>query len=100
MVSARYYPYLGGIETHIHEVGKRMVARGHQVTVLTTDPSGNLLKYSVNNGIDIIRVKAYPKTRDYYLSFLRRPSRPLPLHDWRWRRVNLGPSVPRARSTS
>jgi glycosyltransferase involved in cell wall biosynthesis len=68
MVSARYYPYLGGIETHIHEVGKRMVARGHQVTVLTTDPSGDLPKYAVDNGIDIVRVKAYPKTRDYYLS--------------------------------
>ena len=42
MVSARYLPFMGGIETHIHEVGSRLVAQGHTVVVLTTDPTWNL----------------------------------------------------------
>src|SRR5689334_15937222 len=64
MVAARYYPFLGGIETHIHEVGKRMVALGHHVVVLTTDPSGVLPQCEVNDGINVKRVKAWPKNRD------------------------------------
>jgi glycosyltransferase involved in cell wall biosynthesis len=68
MVAARYYPFVGGIETHIHEVGKRMVALGHHVVVLTTDPSGVLPECEVNDGITIKRVKAWPKNRDYYFA--------------------------------
>lgn len=36
MVAARYAPYVGGVETHVHEVSTRLVVLGHQVTVLTT----------------------------------------------------------------
>ena len=68
MVAARYHPYLGGTETHIHEVGKRMVALGHQVSVVTTDPAGTLPKYAVDNGINVTRVRAWPRGRDYYFS--------------------------------
>ena len=31
MVAARCHPFVGGIETHIQEVGPRLVARGHSV---------------------------------------------------------------------
>jgi glycosyltransferase involved in cell wall biosynthesis len=68
MVAARYFPFSGGTETHVHEVGKRMVALGHRVSVLTTDPVGTLPKYAVDNGIDVIRIKTWPRTRDYYFS--------------------------------
>lgn len=40
MVAARCYPFMGGIETHIQEVGPRLAERGYSVDVLTTDPSG------------------------------------------------------------
>jgi glycosyltransferase involved in cell wall biosynthesis len=68
MVAARYFPFLGGIETHIHEVGKRMAALGHHVDVITTDPLGELPETEVNQGINIRRVKAWPKNRDYYFA--------------------------------
>jgi glycosyltransferase involved in cell wall biosynthesis len=68
MVAARYYPFLGGIETHIHEVGTRMAALGHQVTVLTTDPTGALPSKEDVCGMRIKRVRAWPKNRDYYFS--------------------------------
>jgi glycosyltransferase involved in cell wall biosynthesis len=69
MVAARYLPFMGGIETHIHEVGTRMAALGHSVTVLTTDPTGNLPAHEDVDGLRIIRVRAWPKNQDYYFSF-------------------------------
>src|SRR5262245_7781519 len=68
MVSARYSPFVGGVETHTHEVGTRMVALGHHVVVLTTDPTGDLSSEEVVDGVRIKRVRAWPKNRDYYWS--------------------------------
>ena len=68
MVSARFSPYMGGTETHVNEVGKRMAAAGHDVTVLTTDPSRKLPRYEERDGIKIRRVAAYPSNRDYYFA--------------------------------
>ena len=42
MVAARALPFMGGIETHVHEVSRRLAASGVDVTVLTTDTSGKL----------------------------------------------------------
>ena len=40
MVTARALPFMGGIETHVHEVSWRLAALGVDVTVLTTDTTG------------------------------------------------------------
>ena len=38
MVSARYLPDMGGIETHVHEVSRRLAKTGDfEITVLATD---------------------------------------------------------------
>ena len=42
MVCSRYPPYLGGVETHVNEVARRIAARGLDLTVLTTDLTGEL----------------------------------------------------------
>ena len=68
MVTPRYFPFFGGTETHVHEVGKRMVALGHRVDVITTDPAGDLPKYDADNGINITRINAWPKNRDYHFT--------------------------------
>jgi glycosyltransferase involved in cell wall biosynthesis len=68
MVAARCYPFTGGIETHIHEVGPRLVARGHVVDVLTTDPSGKLPVEEYMRGMRVQRVPAWPRERDLYVS--------------------------------
>ncbi len=68
MVAARYYPYMGGIEAHIHEVAHQLVQRGHSITVLTTDPSARLAARETLDGINILRVRAWPKSSDYYLA--------------------------------
>ena len=68
MVAARYFPFMGGIESHIHEVGRRLVARGHRVGILTADPSGVLPTEENVEGIDIVRVSTLLPKSDFCLA--------------------------------
>jgi glycosyltransferase involved in cell wall biosynthesis len=68
MVTPRFFPDMGGIETHVYEVSRRLVDRGHRVTILTTDRSGQHPSQEVVKGAQIIRVPAWPKERDYYMA--------------------------------
>jgi glycosyltransferase involved in cell wall biosynthesis len=68
MVAARFFPEMGGIETHTYEVSRRLVSRGCRVTVLTTDRSGQHPEREIVQGTEIIRVRAWPKERDYYIA--------------------------------
>lgn len=71
MVTPRYYPYMGGIETHVYEVGRRLAQSGNRITILTTMPHAalsSLPREEESQGMRIIRVPAWPKERDYYLA--------------------------------
>ena len=68
MVSARALPLMGGVETHVHEVSRRLAAAGVEVTVLTTDTSGELPADEIMSGYRVRRFPSYPRSRDYYLS--------------------------------
>lgn len=67
-VTARYFPYMGGVETHVYEVSRRMASAGLEVSVLTSDPSGKLPAREVTEGVRIRRVRAWPANRDYYFA--------------------------------
>jgi glycosyltransferase involved in cell wall biosynthesis len=67
-VTQRYYPYMGGIETHVYEVARGMAAQSVDVTVLSTDTSGKLAPRETVDGVQIIRVPAYPRQRDFYFA--------------------------------
>ena len=68
LVSARYYPLMGGTETHIYEVARRFVKHGVDTTVLTTDPSKSLPQNEQVEGVNVIRVPAYPANSDFYFA--------------------------------
>lgn len=71
MVAARYFPYIGGVETHVHEVGRRLASNGINITLLTTMPyplSTPLPKEEIVEGMRVIRVRAWPPERDYYIA--------------------------------
>lgn len=53
---------------HVAEVARRIVQRGHQVTVLTTDLSGRLPAREAWRGVELERVRAWPRRADYYLA--------------------------------
>src|SRR5439155_19847163 len=60
MVTPRYHPVTGGVETHVHEVATRLAARGVEVTVLTADSSGRLPACERLDGVLVRRRRAWP----------------------------------------
>lgn len=70
-VSPRYAPVIGGAEVHLKELSEGLVARGHEVTVITSKaasiydhfPSklGGLPERELINGVRVIRL--YPETK-------------------------------------
>jgi len=68
MVTPRFLPLVGGVELHVDQVARRLAERGLQVTVLTTDTSGELPPVERVDGFDVRRVRAWPSGRDYYFA--------------------------------
>lgn len=71
MVTPRYYPYMGGIETHVYEVGRRLVQNGTRVTILTTSPDfsqPSFAREEESQGMRVLRVQSWPRKRDYYFA--------------------------------
>ena len=64
-VTPRYAPSVGGVETHVREVARRLPARNVETAVLTPDPSGSLPAHEVLDGVTVHRVDARPRGRDY-----------------------------------
>jgi glycosyltransferase involved in cell wall biosynthesis len=68
MVTARFFPEAGGIETHCYEVARRLAQQGTEVTLLTTTRTPKLPASEVIDGVTIRRVRAWPADRDYMLA--------------------------------
>jgi glycosyltransferase involved in cell wall biosynthesis len=68
MIATRSQPEIGGIESHVAEVARRVAARGHDLELHTTDRSGRLPKRERVDGYTVRRFRAYPAGRDWYFS--------------------------------
>ena len=68
VATPRYLPSMGGVENHVYQVSQRLVRSGVQVTVLTTDPTGQLDPFEWMDGVAVWRVKAWPAQRDFYFA--------------------------------
>ena len=58
MVTARFAPLVGGVETHVLEVSRRLAERGVSVTVMTIDETGNLPETELLHGVRVRRFHA------------------------------------------
>lgn len=68
-VAAEFLPNLGGVETHTLEVSRRIARRGDiELTVLATDRPGSLPRAEDGDGFRVLRRRAYPRGRDWYLA--------------------------------
>jgi glycosyltransferase involved in cell wall biosynthesis len=67
-VCPRYYPYLGGVETHVKEISERLIKKNINVEVLSTDPSGKLPEEDIINGVKVRRFKSYAPGDNYNFS--------------------------------
>lgn len=63
-----YFPYIGGVPTHVYEVATRLANAYHDVTILSTDPRRSLPVEELSEGVRLLRVPSYPSNRDYYFS--------------------------------
>ncbi|MBN1680758.1 MAG: glycosyltransferase family 4 protein [Anaerolineae bacterium] len=68
VTTVRAFPYMGGIETHVYEVTRRLARLGVDVTLLTTDVSRDLPAEETIEGVHIWRVPAWPSQRDLYFA--------------------------------
>ena len=68
MATARYLPFIGGVELHVDEVARRLSARGVDVTIVTTDRTGALPPNEEVDGVHVRRLRARPADRDYYFA--------------------------------
>lgn len=68
LVTPRFLPAIGGVETHVHEVGRRLARMGVAVTVLTADLSDSLPECEHAEGMCVRRVRSWPARRDLYFA--------------------------------
>lgn len=64
LVAPRYWPSLGGVETHVAEVAPRLARQGIDVTVLCVEDSGRLPAFEERDGVRIRRVRPWPGAGD------------------------------------
>jgi len=67
-VCPRYYPDIGGVETHVKEISERLVKRGFEVEVVCTDPSGKHPKEDVINGVNVRRFRSVAPYDAYFFA--------------------------------
>jgi len=66
-VCPRFFPHIGGVETHVYEISKRL-AKKHEVYVYTTDPSNKLPRFDVIDGIKVRRFWSFAPNDSYFFS--------------------------------
>src|SRR6266566_2270200 len=54
--SRLFYPHIGGVEKHVMEIGKRLVAMGHKVIVVTEHSEKGSKSIEEVNGITVQRI--------------------------------------------
>ena len=68
-VVQRFSPELGGLETHVSEVTKRLAGTDDiEVTVLTTDRTGRLPREERINGVRVIRRRSWRRNGEEYFA--------------------------------
>lgn len=66
-VCPNFYPRIGGLETQVMEISTRLVKRGFDLEILTTDPNGTNGKEVINNLV-VRRFKSWAPNESYDFS--------------------------------
>lgn len=65
LVSAHYAPFVGGVESHVEEIAKRLAARGDRVEVLTYHDDPSVPAAETRDGV-LIRRHTVPVTSQHF----------------------------------
>jgi glycosyltransferase involved in cell wall biosynthesis len=68
MVCHRYYPDIGGVETHVQQISERLTKRGFDVEVICTDPTGKYPQQEFYNGVKITRFRSLAPKNAYFFA--------------------------------
>ena len=68
MVTSHYLPDRGGTAIHTHEVARRMTPSDIEVTVITAVRLPTKAGSSIEDGVRVRRVRAYPRRADYFFA--------------------------------
>lgn len=67
-VPGRFFPQVGGVERHVHELSKQFVDRGHRVTVLCTTPREGGAADELRDDIQIERLPSIGRVAGTHLT--------------------------------
>jgi glycosyltransferase involved in cell wall biosynthesis len=67
-VCPRYFPAIGGVETHVQEISERLVGNGHHVEVICTDPRGVHPRLDCINGVHVRRFWSFAPHEAYFIA--------------------------------
>lgn len=67
-VTHRYPPHTGGVETHVQEIATRLVDRGHDVTVFSTDAGPDVPSESTDDGVRVRRFRSVSPGGAFYVA--------------------------------
>src|SRR6185369_5906487 len=56
-LSRRFYPDIGGVEKHVFEISKRLVQKGHTITIITESQNPTQKKH--DTGITVFHMPAF-----------------------------------------
>jgi glycosyltransferase involved in cell wall biosynthesis len=68
MPTPRCLPEIGGVERYVASLSRCLVELGVDVTVVAADPLRTEPPHEHVDGVEIFRVPAYPRNRDYYFA--------------------------------
>jgi len=67
-VCPRYSPQIGGVETHVKELSKKLVEKGFEVEIYSTDPQNKKLSVKFVDGVKISICRSFAPNESYYFS--------------------------------
>lgn len=68
IVTHRFPPHTGGVETHVEEIATRLVTSGHDVTVFSADAGRDVEASFVDEGVQVRRFKSLSPGNAFYVA--------------------------------
>jgi glycosyltransferase involved in cell wall biosynthesis len=67
-ICPKYYPNVGGVEKIVQNICENLQRMGHDINVVTTDPTGKLNDFEVINGVAIKRLRSIAPSASYFFA--------------------------------
>ena len=67
-VCNRYFPTIGGVQTHVKEISERLAKKGYNFQILTTDSTGKLSIEEKIGDVKVRRFKSFAPMNSFYFS--------------------------------